>query len=103
PAGAAPEAIKRAAARYEPLVRERCGTDAPYELTIETVDVDHYWSYWLDGQGSFARLRLNLRRSSFTAVRARQFALHEILGHALQSASYAARAATEDVPWLRVL
>ncbi len=102
-ADAAPEAIEKAAARFEPLVRQRCGTDAPYELAIETVDVDQYWSYWLDGQGSSARLRLNLRRSSFTAVRARQFALHEILGHALQSASYVARCASECVPWLRVL
>lgn len=102
-ADAAPEAIEKAAARFEPLVRERCGTDAPYELSIETVDVDQYWSYWLDGQGSSAHLRLNLRRSSFTAVRARQFALHEILGHALQSASCAARCAAEEVPWLRVL
>jgi len=36
-------------------------------------------------------------------VQARQFALHEVLGHGLQSASYAARCKAENVPWVRLL
>jgi hypothetical protein len=36
-------------------------------------------------------------------VVARQFALHEVLGHALKSASYFARCADEDVPWVRLM
>jgi hypothetical protein len=98
-----PEAIRHAASQYETAVRQVTGTDAPYELTIETTDVDAYWTYWLDGAGQQVRLRLNLRDARFSAVGARQFALHEILGHGLQGASFAARCAREDVPWVRLL
>ncbi|MCE7001532.1 flavohemoglobin expression-modulating QEGLA motif protein [Kibdelosporangium philippinense] len=98
-----PEALRAAAAKFEPLVRKVTGTTAPYNLTIETADADAYWSYWLDGEGQNARLRLNMRNARFTDVQARQFSLHEILGHALQSASYSARCCVEDVPWVRIL
>ncbi|OLB64619.1 MAG: hypothetical protein AUI10_10350 [Actinobacteria bacterium 13_2_20CM_2_72_6] len=98
---AAPDAIREAATGLEPDVRALAGTDAPFRLAIETADVDAYWAYWLDGAGADARLRLNLRRARFTAVMARQFALHEVLGHALQSASIAARCA--GVPWVRLM
>ena len=91
------------AAAAEPAVRALAGTDARYEVRIEVVEVDDYWAYWLDGAGSQVRLRFNLRHARFTESRLRQFALHELLGHALQSASYAARAADGDVPWLRLL
>jgi hypothetical protein len=97
----APDAIRHAAADLEPLVRSLAGTDAPFRLSIETTDVDAYWGYWLDGAGADARLRLNLRRGRFTAVLARQFALHEVLGHALQYASIAATCA--DAPWVRLM
>jgi hypothetical protein len=39
----------------------------------------------------------------FTENRLRHFAMHEILGHALQSASMAAICAREEVPWVRLL
>ncbi|WP_131735876.1 hypothetical protein [Actinomadura roseirufa] len=98
----APDAIRQAAADYEDAVRQATGSQAPFELTIETADVDAYWAYWLDGAGHRVRLRLNLRRSAFTKVAARQFALHEVLGHGLQGASWTAQAAAEDVPWVRL-
>lgn len=98
----APDAIREAAANHEPAVRQVTGTSAPFELTIETTDVDDYWSYWLDGAGSQVRLRLNMRSTRFSHVDARVFALHEVLGHGLQNASYAARCAREDVPWVRM-
>jgi hypothetical protein len=91
------------AAQAEPAVRALAGTDAAYEVRIEVVEVDDYWAYWLDGAGSRVRLRFNLRHARFTESRLRQFALHELLGHALQSASYARRAADGDVPWIRLL
>lgn len=100
---AAPDAIRAAATEFEPAVRKLVSTDAPFTLTIETTDVDAYWAYWLDGAGGAARLRFNLRHARFTEVLARQFAIHEVLGHALQGASLAARAAREDVPWVRLL
>jgi hypothetical protein len=99
----APDAIRQAADRYEPTVRKATGTTAPYDLSIETTDIDAYWAYWLDGAGRRVRLRLNLRNARFTEVGARQFALHEVLGHGLQSASLADRCAREDVPWVRLL
>jgi hypothetical protein len=99
---AAPEAIRQAADDYESAVRQATGSDAPYELTIEKTSVDAYWAYWLDGAGQQVRLRLNMRTATFTKVQARQFALHEVLGHGLQSAGIAARCATEDVPWVRL-
>lgn len=102
-ASAASDAIRHAAIAYEPSVREATGSHAPYDLTVESADVDAYWAYWLDGAGHRVRLRLNMRNANFTEVRARQMALHEILGHGLQSASIAARCAAEEVPWVRLL
>ncbi|WP_245627773.1 hypothetical protein [Actinomadura oligospora] len=99
----APDAIRAAADDFEDVVRELTGSDAPFELTIENADADAYWAYWLDGAGSRVRLRLNLRNITFSEVAARQFALHEVLGHGLQSASWSARCAAEDVPWVRLM
>ncbi len=76
-------------------MRHATGSTAPFNLTIQTTEVDAYWAYWLDGAGDNVRLRLNLPRASFTKVAARQFALHEVLGHGLQGASWSARAAGE--------
>lgn len=99
---AAPDAIRQAADDHEPAVREVTGSDASYELTIEKTVVDAYWAYWLDGAGQRVRLRLNMPNATFTKVQARQFALHEVLGHGLQGASIAAHCATQDVPWVRL-
>lgn len=98
----AADIIREAAGEYEAAVRQATGTDAPYDLTIETVNVDEYWAYWIDGAGKQVRLRLNARNARFTRLEGRQFALHEVLGHGLQNASYAARCAREDVPWVRM-
>jgi len=99
----APDAIREATMELEPVLREMTGSTAPYTLTIETAEVEAYWAYWLDGAGQNVRLRLNLPNVEFTQTGALQFALHEVLGHGLQSASMADRAAREDVPWVRLL
>lgn len=101
--GDAGPAIRTAAAELEPAVRAATGSSAEYELTVETADVEEYWHFWLDGTGQEVRLRLNLRKAQFTEVRARQFALHEVLGHGLQSASLAAECKADDVAWVRLL
>jgi hypothetical protein len=98
----APDAIRAAAKELEPLVRAAVGSAAPFDLSIEQVDVDAYWAYWLDGAGPKVRMRINRKHARFTEVQARQFALHEILGHGLQCASYSERCATQDVPWIRL-
>lgn len=103
PAEDAPAAIRQAAQEFEAAVRTVTGADAPYTLTIEGADVNAYWAYWLDGAGDQVRLRLNQRNTRFTRTSARQFALHEVLGHGLQSVAISARAATENVPWIRLL
>lgn len=99
----APDAIRAATAEYEPLVRQATGSTAPFDLTIEAAEVDAYWAFWTDGIGPKVRLRLNRPNISFTKAAARTFAMHEVLGHGLQGASYYARAAAEDVPWVRLL
>lgn len=83
------ERIQAVAAEVAPTVRELAGTSAAYTLAIEVVDIDDYWSYWLDGAGTAVRLRFNKRQAAFTDIRLQQFAQHEILGHALMSASFA--------------
>jgi hypothetical protein len=95
--------IRQAAEDFEPAVRAATGATAPFTLSIETADIDAYWGYWLDGAGSNVRLRLNLREARFTHVRARQFALHEVLGHGLESASIADYCLRNEVPWVRLL
>lgn len=98
----APDAVREAGQQLEGLVRSAVDSRAPFDLSVEQVDLDVYWAYWLDGVGSRVRMRINLRRASFTRVQARMFALHEILGHGLQCASYTQRCATDDVPWVRL-
>lgn len=101
PVEAAGEAIRRAAERYEPAVRALTGATASYRLAIEAVEVDAYWAFWLDGAGEDVRLRLNLTNARFTEAGARRFALHEVLGHGLQSVGIGAHGA--DAPWPRLL
>jgi hypothetical protein len=100
----APDAIAESARGLEPAVRQITGTKAPYNLTVETTSVNAYWAYWTDGRGPDVRVRLNMKHAQFTKVQVRQFALHEVLGHGLQGASYAQRCLSgEDVPWVRLM
>jgi hypothetical protein len=94
--------IRKASDEFEDAVRRLTGSKARFDLSVETADVDAYWAFWLDGAGSHIRLRLNLRQALFTRTRARQFALHEVLGHGLQCASIARHAAETEVPWVRL-
>jgi hypothetical protein len=86
----------------EGAVRAKVASDAPFDLEIEHVDLDVYWAYWLDGSGSQVRMRINAKRANFTLVQALQFALHEVLGHGLQCASFSQQCAAKDVPWVRL-
>jgi hypothetical protein len=94
--------IQKYASELETDVRQLVNSDAPFNLSIEHVDLDAYWAYWLDGAGANVRMRINSRRANFTDVQARQFALHEILGHGLQCASYAQSCQRLEVPWVRI-
>jgi hypothetical protein len=98
----APDVIRKLAREMEGAVRATVASDAPFDLEIEHVDLDVYWAYWLDGSGSKVRMRINAKRANFTLVQARQFALHEVLGHGLQCASFSQRCAEEDVRWVRL-
>jgi hypothetical protein len=97
------DAVLEAVDEFAPAVRALTGAEAEYDLTVETVRADAYWKCWLDGHGRSVRLRLNTRHGAFTRVDARRYALHEILGHALQSVSWTERCEHEDVPWVRLL
>jgi hypothetical protein len=85
-------------------VREATGTSAPFTLRVETTNLNAYWAYWTDGTGQDVRVRLNMKQAQFTKVLARQFALHEVLGHGLKGASYAQECARDkSIPWVRLL
>ena len=77
--------------RWLSVVATYVRSDVTFDVAIERVDEDVYWSYWLDGAGRNARMRINMRHAQFTLTQARQFALHELCGHALQCASWSAR------------
>ncbi|MCY7341673.1 MAG: hypothetical protein LH603_07450 [Pseudonocardia sp.] len=98
----AADVIRRHASDLEGSVRSLVDSDAPFNVRVEHVDLAVYWAYWLDGSGADVRLRINARNASFTDVQARQFALHELLGHGLQCASYSAECRERDVPWVRM-
>ncbi len=95
--------IRQFADKFEPTIRTLTGSNAEFTLAIETVEVDAYWSYWLNGASRNALLRINLANASLTSNDAYRFALHEVLGHALQYASLAAHAESHDVDWPRLL
>jgi hypothetical protein len=97
------EVISALVTEHEPLVRELARTTAEFRLTIEPVQLDAYWSYWLDGAGHNARLRINTANASFTHTDAYRFALHEVLGHAMQYAGFTTHAERHDVSWPRLL
>ena len=103
PAADVSSAIAEYADKYESSIRRLVDTDADFNLTIEDVEVDAYWSYWLDGAGHDTRLRINKNRASFSRVDAYRFALHEVLGHALQYSSLTAQAESHTVEWPRIL
>jgi hypothetical protein len=103
PAADVASAIAEYADKYEPTVRRLADTNATFNLTIEDVEVDAYWSYWLDGAGHDARLRINKKNASFSRIDAYRFALHEVLGHALQYSSLTAEAKSNTVEWPRIL
>lgn len=98
----AADVIQKYASELEADVRRITDSQAPFHLSVEHVDLDAYWAYWLDGAGHNVRMRINARNASFTEVQARQFALHEVLGHGLQCASYAQQCQDHDVPWVRL-
>lgn len=74
------------------------GQPVPFELTIEDVEVDEYWSYWVDGAGTEFRLRLNRKRGSFTRVECLQFTFHELLAHCGQMKAWATHIAAGNLP-----
>lgn len=98
----APDVIRKYASECEADVRRLTASDAPFNLSIEHVEVDEYWAYWLDGAGYNVRMRINSRNAIFTDVQALQFALHEILGHGLQCASFSQECERREVPWVRL-
>lgn len=103
PAADVAPAIADYADKFEPTVRQLVDTTTEFTLTIEDVKVDAYWSYWLDGAGHDARLRINRNKASFSHVDAYRFALHEVLGHALQYSSLTTQTEANNVEWPRIL
>ncbi|MDQ3765359.1 MAG: hypothetical protein M3460_29010 [Actinomycetota bacterium] len=96
-------AIVQYARKYESGVRRLIDTATDFNLSIEDVEIDAYWSYWLDGAGHDARLRINKNNASLSRIDAYRFALYEVLGHALQYSILTAQAGASTVEWTRIL
>ncbi len=71
----------------ETLINE----DLSFDLTIIPVEVDEYWSYWVDGTASRFRLRLNQRKASFSLTECLQFTFHELIAHCGQMHAWSGR------------
>ena len=59
-----------------------------FDVTFESVDVDAYWSYWVDGAGLQYRLRFNRSNRAYGRSEVTQFVLHELLGHCGQASKW---------------
>jgi len=103
PAADVGSVITEYAGKHESSIRQLVDTNAAFNLTIEDAEVDAYRSYWLDGAGHDTRLRINKNKTSFSRVDAYRFALHEVLGHALQYSSLTAQSESHTVEWPRIL
>lgn len=79
-----PELFRDILATWKPTFDAYVRQTGDWSLDIEIVEIDDYWSYWVDGIGSSFRLRINRRNARFTSVLATQFVFHELLGHASQ-------------------
>lgn len=106
--GDAADFMKDVVGRLKPSVCELVGVDPPFEVDIRVVDEDTSWNAWLSGAGSHMLFQLNRNSSRvpprmMTRVEAKRLAIHEVLGHALQYASFAQRYADDDVPWVPIL
>lgn len=98
----AAQTVRALAEDLESRLRQYSGAQAKPSIEVETVDVNEYWAYWLDGQSQKVRLKLNLRKAAFTTVRARLFAVHELLGHAIQYANISLAPGVGNAKWLPI-
>ena len=93
--------LRDEATKLTPRLTSLVGSTPDTRYTIEFAHADAYWSYWVDGNPRGARLRVNESRARYTGALLRQFAMHEVLGHIFQLASWASTAAEEEVLWPR--
>ena len=80
--------VTRVERTFRALLEEHFGSletivaeNVRFNLEIEFVEVDEYWSYWVDGEKDRFRLRLNKSRAVFSSSECLQFAFHELLSH----------------------
>lgn len=71
--------------RLTASINEQFQVALDFSLEVEFVDVDAYWSYWIDGSGKNYRLRFNRSQRTYGMSEVTQFCLHELIGHCGQA------------------
>ena len=59
-----------------------------FEVKFQFVEVDAYWSYWIDGSGRQYWLRFNRSNRTYGQSEVTQFVLHELVGHCGQASMW---------------
>ncbi len=67
--------------RYKSGFVDAFGVDLDFNLDFEFVEVDAYWSYWMDGKRDRLRLRFNRSDRTYPTSEVSQLCLHELIGH----------------------
>lgn len=72
--------------RHKKYLEDALGKQVAFELKIEIVEDDGYWSCWVDGAGKTYRLRINTRGWEYSEARILAMVYHELLAHCSQVA-----------------
>lgn len=92
------EAFTSEFASQKNLFHNEFGLDFDFDLKFEFVDVDAYWSYWIDGTGNQYRLRFNRSDRQYLQSEITQFCLHELIAHCGQASSWRKNIIAKKLP-----
>jgi len=72
--------------KNKPYVESHLNREFDFDMIIETVNEDAYWSCWVDSKDDAFRLRINLKAKPYTQTKVLQMVYHELLAHCCQMA-----------------
>ena len=73
---------------YKTKLEKLVDKSLDFKMKFEFVELDEYWSYWVDGSGEEFRLRFNKMDEGISESSVDQFVLHELIGHCGQATSW---------------
>jgi hypothetical protein len=83
--------------QHKPALEKLLERKIDFPLKIEIVDVDAYWSCWVDTQDDVFRLRINSKSGDFTESKALRMVYHELLAHCCQMAIWKEQIANSEM------